>query len=239
MKKILITNDDGIMADGLIRLAKCAAKFGQVYVVAPDVQRNAASHSITLRHTMDLYPVDFPVKDVIAYSCTGLPADCVRVGILNVIKEKPDVVLSGINLGYNAASDIQYSATCGAAFEGAFQEILSVALSEGFSDKHETTDKYLETVLAEVIEMPYVPGSIINVNFPECKISECKGILRDRKVSVGMFYKDTYDIEETLDNGGMRIMVHGTPTYEAEEGSDFRALLDNYVSIGTVNNIGY
>ncbi|MCR4617116.1 MAG: 5'/3'-nucleotidase SurE [Lachnospiraceae bacterium] len=239
MRKILITNDDGINADGLIRLAKSASKLGKVWVVAPHEQKSAASHTVTLRNHLDLYPVAFPVENVIAYSCSGMPVDCVRVGILNIIGEKPDVILSGINLGYNAASDIQYSATAGAAFEGVFQGIPSIALSEGFTEIHETTDRYLDELLSEYIDYDYIPGHIININFPGCKLSECKGILRNRTVSEGMFFKDTYDLKENLPNGGMRLMIHGTPTYSAEEGTDFKALLDNYVSVGYVNNIGY
>ena len=82
-------------------------------------------------------------------------------------------------------------------------------------------------------------GHIHNVNFPQCTLTECKGILFDRTVSPNMFYKDTYDPIEELPNGGIRYMIHGTPRPIAEEGSDFRAILDNYVSIGIVNNIGY
>ena len=131
---ILITNDDGIEADGLIRLAEAAKEFGEVWVVAPKRERSAASHSITLRRHIDVYPHnDFPVEGVKAYHCSGKPADCVRVGALAVMPEKPDLVLSGINYGYNSATDIQYSATVGAAFEAAFQGIHAIALSEGFS----------------------------------------------------------------------------------------------------------
>ena len=111
MKKILITNDDGIRADGIIRLARAAMKYGEVWVVAPEDQRSAASHSISLRDPVDVYPHDFPVAGVRAFSCSGTPADCVRVGCLSVMPEKPDAVLSGINFGYNAASDIQLSAS--------------------------------------------------------------------------------------------------------------------------------
>ena len=104
MKQILITNDDGIFADGLVRLASIAKEFGDVWVVAPDGQRSAASHRITLHQPVDVNPaVDFPVEGVHAFSCSGTPADCVRVGSLYVMKKKPDLVLSGINYGYNVA----------------------------------------------------------------------------------------------------------------------------------------
>ena len=98
-RKILITNDDGIESDGIARLAEAAKEFGEVWIVAPESQRSAASHSITLRHPIDVLPHDFPVEGVHAFSCSGTPGDCVRVGSLNIMPVKPDVVLSGINFG--------------------------------------------------------------------------------------------------------------------------------------------
>ena len=239
MRKILITNDDGITADGLYRLARTAKTFGDVWVVAPESQRSAASHSITLHSYIDVYPYDFPVEGVHAFSCSGTPADCVRVGSLNVMKERPDVVLSGINYGYNACSDIQYSATAGAAFEGTFQGYLSIALSEGADPCHEVTDAFLGEVLETLLKKDRIPGHIYNVNFPQCPISECKGILWERTVSEGMFFRDRYRELENPEHGGMRLMVDGQYNEDAEEGSDFRAIVDGYVSVGIVNNIGY
>lgn len=233
--KILITNDDGITSDGIIRLAECAKKFGEVWVVAPEDQRSAMSHSITLRHSFRCYEYDFPVEGVHAYSCTGTPGDCVRVGVLNIVPGKPDVVLSGINYGYNSATDLQYSATAGAAFEAAFQGILAIAVSEG-TKYHETTDRYLEETLLEVIDKPLEFGQIWNINFPDCPLADCRGILRERTVGKDSMFHDHYD--ETKIDGGTEYMVHGVLNPEAEEDSDLRALFDNYVSIGVVNNIG-
>ncbi len=237
---ILITNDDGIEADGIMRLARVAKEFGEVWVVAPESQRSAASHSITLHDTIDVFEAeDFPISGVHAFSCSGTPGDCVRVGGLNIMPDRPDVVLSGINFGYNCASDIQYSATCGAAFEAAFQGYHAIALSEGACDNHQVTDKYIRRVLTELLDAPLEKGYIHNVNFPGCELSECKGILFDRRVSRGMFYRDTYDVIEKLDNGGIRFMVNGAYNEENEPGTDFRAITDGYISIGQVNNVGY
>ena len=234
--RILITNDDGIESDGIRRLAETAKEFGEVWVVAPESQRSAASHSITLRHPIDVHPFQL-MEGVHAFSCTGTPGDCVRVGILNIMPEKPDIIMSGINFGYNVASDIQYSATAGAAFEGEFQGILSIAFSEGMNGCHEVTDKYLKEIMAELIDKPYVPGQIWNVNFPHCKAGECKGILRDRKVSRKSFYTDRYKAVEEFSNGGVSLMVDGIFSPTTEEGTDIGAVLDNYISIGVVKNI--
>ena len=168
MKKILITNDDGIDSDGLIRLAKAAVDFGEVWVVAPDGQRSAMSHSITLRNSMEAWECDFPVPGVHAYACDGKPADCVRIGALNIVPGKPDHVFSGINYGYNAATDLQYSATAGAAFEAAFQGIHTIAFSEEACEIHEVTDRYLKEIMAELLESPLGANQIWHVNFPGC-----------------------------------------------------------------------
>ena len=106
-RKILITNDDGITSDGIVRLARAAKDFGEVWVVAPDEERSGASHSVILRHSFDAWEVDFPVEGVHAFACTGFPADCVRIGVLNIVKGKPDNVFSGIHYGYNMTYSIR------------------------------------------------------------------------------------------------------------------------------------
>ena len=238
MRRILITNDDGIESDGLRRLAEAAADFGEVWVVAPESQRSAASHCVTLHTAIDVSPCGFPVKGVHAYASSGMPADCVRVGALYVMPHKPDVVLTGINYGYNAATDVQYSATVGAAMEGAFQGCRAIALSEGALWRHEVTDHYLHEVLEELIDESLGYGQIFNVNFPCCALSVCRGILRDRTVSHGMMYRDSYRLQKRLPDGGFRLMVDGEYNEDAEPGTDFRAIVDRYVSIGVVSNIG-
>ena len=236
MRKILITNDDGINADGIIRLAQAATEFGEVWVLAPDSQRSAMSHSITLRHNVDAWKVDFPVPGVHAYACSGTPGDCVRIGSLNIVPEKPDHVFSGINYGFNAASDIQYSATAGAAFEAAFQGIHTIAFSEDACEIHEVTERYLKEIIAELLNKPLGVNQIWNVNFPGCQLAECNGILRDRKVSTDAFYVDRY-IETTVSEDKVSYMVEGIRNYSALEGTDLKAIFDNYISIGIATNI--
>lgn len=238
MRKILITNDDGIEADGLKRLVRAAREYGDVWVVAPDGQRSAASHSITLHKPMDVMPYDYPIDGVKAFAVSGTPADCVRVGSLALMQTKPDVVLSGINHGYNVASDIQYSATVGAAFEASFQGYPGIALSQGFGECHEVADFYLRRILGELIDKMPDKGVIWNVNFPDCTLDACKGILYDRAVSHGMFYRDHYNRVEILENGCMRYLVEGKYNEDAEPGTDFQAVVDGYVSVGKVRNVG-
>ena len=236
MRKILITNDDGILADGLIRLAAVAVKYGEVWIAAPESQRSAMSHSITLRESFDAWEADFPVAGVHAFACTGTPADCVRVGVLNLVPGKPDTVFSGINYGYNLAIDLQYSATVGAAFEAAFQGIHTVAFSEHAGDCHKVTDRYLDEIVRELIDEPLGKNEIHNVNFPGCPLSECRGIIRGTVVSDDVFYLDSYS-EKLSPDGRMTFTVVGERRWEAAGGTDLRAVLDNYVSVGKAKNI--
>ena len=237
MRTILITNDDGIDTKGLIRLAEVAKEFGEVWVIAPAHQRSAASHCITLRETIEIWKHDFPVEGVKAFACSGTPADCVRVGSLSVMPHKPDVLLSGINYGYNVASDIQYSATCGAAFEGSFQGFTSIAISEDAHECHEITDAYLKELMEEYIDVKLERNQILNINIPSGKVEDCKGIRRDVWTSADSFYHDRYKMLEEKADGTRVYMVDGIYNEDAEEGSDFRAVVEKYISVGVVNNI--
>lgn len=235
-KKILITNDDGIFSDGIKRLAEAAKEFGEVWVVAPNRQYSAMSHSITLREAMDVFPYEFPVEGVHAFAAGATPADCVRFGICNIVKGKPDVVFSGINYGYNSGSDIQYSATVGAAMEAASAGIHAIAFSENASDNHVVTDAYLSEIMRELLEKPLEHNEIWNVNFPDCSLEELKGKCWNPSVAENAFYRDEF-IEEPLPGGGVRLTVNGIYHENAPEGTDFRAIVDKYISIGRVRNI--
>ncbi len=236
-RKILITNDDGIRADGIIRLVKAAKEFGDVLVIAPESERSAASHSIILRKPVDIIPYDFGIEGVRAYSCSGTPGDCVRIATIYLEPGNIDVVMSGINYGYNVSADIQYSATVGAACEGEYHGCLSMAFSEGNGGCHEVTDRYLKEIMAELLEKEYRPGYIYNVNFPGCRLDECKGVLRDRTVSRTSFFTDRYKVVENLPDGGLRLTVDGIYNPQPEENTDYGAMVDNYVSIGLVKNL--
>lgn len=234
---ILITNDDGIGSKGLERLARIASAFGRIWIVAPDGQRSAASHSVTLHGSVDIYPYQYPVEGVRAFTCSGTPADCARIGILHLMPVKPDILLSGINFGYNMASDIQYSGTVGAAFEAERHGVRAIAFSEGNGDDHSLTDRKLPEILHMLIDRKLPAGQVYNVNFPQCSPVECRGILENRTVSRGAIFRDRYREEEKLPGGGIRLHVNGVYNEESEEGTDFRALTDRYISIGVIQNI--
>lgn len=236
-KVILITNDDGIEADGIAMLAEAAKQFGEVWVVAPDGQRSAMSHRISYFSPIEVWEKDFPVEGVRAFACSGTPADCVRVGVSSVLPVKPDYVFSGVNFHYNISADIQYSATVGAAMEASFMKIPAIAFSREGCDCHEVLDEYLPGLIEKYMNMPLPTEQIWNINFPGCSLAECKGILEDRKVSHDDFYKDEYE-EINSDNGKRTYVVKPVRKWEATEGTDLHALINGYVSVGIVKNVG-
>jgi 5'-nucleotidase len=190
-----------------------------------------------LRHEIKVWEKAFPVPGVKAFACDGQPADCVRIGTLNIVPGGPDCVMSGINYGYNVAADLQYSATVGAALEGSFQKVHSIAFSEGALELHEVTDFYLNDIMAELIDKKTDEWQIWNVNFPACKLSECRGVLWDTRPSHQGFYRDRYS-EKELADGSREYMVDGIPSFDCEEGTDLWAMHNHYVSVGIVRNLG-
>ncbi len=234
MRKILVANDDGIDSEGIARLAKLAKKFGEVWVVAPARQFSAMSHSATFWEPVDVWPVDFPVEGVHAYCTSGTPSDCVSVGLNCVVPGGPDVVFCGINAGYNIASDIQYSATVGAALEAANHRIHTIAFSESHIGNHEITDKYIEEIATKLIDMPLGKNEIWNVNFPDCSVEECKGIKYDCIVSQDDFCVG-YDLV-SKDGDKISYKVNFERDWSGSEGTDLAAIIGNYVSVSKVKN---
>lgn len=235
MKRILITNDDGIASSGILRLAEAARAFGEAVVVAPATERSALAHSITVREPVDLVPYDFPVPGVTAWACTGTPSDCVRISLSWLLPEPPDLVLSGINNGWNIATDIQYSATVGAALEAAHDGIPAIAFSEPYNGDHSVTDRYLSRILSDLMEARPGRDAILNVNFPS---GPCSGILTGRTVSFGSMHRTHYRLSEKQPDGTLRLAAYSVPDETCEEGTDFRAILGRYISIGIVRNVG-
>ena len=126
---ILITNDDGIYADGIIELAKAISKIANVYVVAPESQKSATGHAITIHNPIMVHKIDMG-ENIKSYAISGTPADCVKVGIEGLFKDiNIDLVLSGINNGSNLGTDVIYSGTVSAALEGFILNKPSIAIS--------------------------------------------------------------------------------------------------------------
>ena len=234
--KILITNDDSIHAPGIAALARAAAELGDVYVVAPSEQCSAMAQKLTLRELISVeeYP-GFPVPVKGAWSIGGTPVDCVRVALDYILKEKPDIVFSGINNGYNLGRDISYSGTAGAAFEAARQGVSAIAFS-GAGDAHlEATQPYLLPIIRELLAAELEPEMVWNVNFPALGKRPLAGILRDRiPAPVGM-YVDRY-VEHIGSDGRIMLECVGTPVSNdaIPAGTDAAALRQGYISISKI-----
>ena len=233
--RILVVNDDGIKAEGIVRLARVAKTLGEVWVVAPSEQCSAMSHRITVRGELTVKAVEFPIDGVKAYSVSGTPADCVKVALAALMPEKPDIVFSGINEGYNAGRDILYSGTIGAATEALSNGIAAVAFSSEANRIYDVVDAQLPAIAAELSQKKLPPDQMWNVNFPGCSMAEYQGILWDRVPASHALFADRYDRTENAD-GSFRLAVNGILTAKADAGTDIRAVLDHYTSIGVVGN---
>ena len=237
-RRILITNDDGIGADGIRKLAEVARGFGEVTVVAPDAQRSAASHHCIFNRPLILKEYDFGLDGVKAFTLDGTPADCVRVGIFAVSDIKPDIVLSGINHGFNISSDIQYSGTVGAALEGAFLGVSAIAVSYGNYQFNATdiVDRYLPELLEEYMAKPLSANQIWNINFPDCRVDECRGIMRNVTMNTEHFYDDRY-VKEKIDDTTWSVTNITRRVWKGPENSDLYAVIHQYIAVGTVTNL--
>lgn len=176
--KILVTNDDGIHSEGLRLLALELQKHHDVYVIAPDRERSATSHAITLRHSMDLKKVRLEGIKNDAYTLSGTPADCVRIG-LELLYKDIDIVFSGINRGYNAGADVQYSGTVGACAEANIYNTPGVAISTEFKDgeaKFELASKFAPILFERYKDILINENLVLNINVPKLSETEIKGI---------------------------------------------------------------
>jgi 5'-nucleotidase len=226
--RILITNDDGIYSPGILCLAKVAAQFGDVRIVAPDVERSSAGHSITA-----VYPLSYkrtPIAGFEAYRVNGTPADCVALGTHNW--EKIDVVLSGINLGSNLGNAMWHSGTVAAAKQACLLGLRGIALSvPAGADEPARLDEpdfeSLKPSIAKVLEILLHDENLtlVNVNFPDM---EPKG-LRWTRQSVRRYDGKIVPGE---DPRGRRLYWFSViPIEETEQGTDRWAVEQGYVSI--------
>lgn len=233
--RILVVNDDGIQASGIQKLAELVSTLGEVWVVAPDNQCSAMSHRITVHGDLLVKKEKFPVEGVHAYSVSGTPADCVKVALLHILPEKPDVIFSGINSGCNAGIDLVYSGTVGAAMEGILNGIPAIAFSNQDDSSYKVAETYLLEITKELLAEKINANEIWNVNFPVCPLENVKGILHDRVPAQTQFYLDNYEKTE-LEDGCFRLSAMGIPIKEGADGTDIKAVLEGYISIGKVRN---
>ena len=175
---ILVTNDDSVHAKGIHALVEMAKQFGRVVVVAPDKPQSGMGHAITIHDPIRLSSTAI-FGEVEAYSCSGTPVDCVKLGIYEVLHRKPDLIFSGINHGENSSTNVLYSGTMSAAIEGAMEGIPSIGFSLADFDANadfSATQYFGSKIVQQLLDQPISSSVCLNVNVPKLTQSEIKGI---------------------------------------------------------------
>jgi 5'-nucleotidase len=224
--RILLSNDDGYLAQGLQTLAQALAQYAEISVVAPDKNRSAASNSLTL---------DLPLRAQLSENgfirVDGTPTDCVHLAITGLLEHEPDMVIAGINHGANLGDDVLYSGTVAAATEGRFLGFPAMAISITAADpKHFATAAHVAvTLMQQMINKPLPQDTLLNVNVPDVALSDLKGYQVTR---LGQRHKAEAVIK-AKDQRGRDIYWVGPPGAEqdAGDGTDFYAIKTGYVSV--------
>jgi len=233
--RILLVNDDGIFADGIRHLARAASVLGEVWVVAPRTQCSAMSHKITFSRKF-LIKREYIGDNIPAFSIDGTPADCVKVAVNHILSQKPDVVFSGINDGYNTGIDILYSGTVGAAMEALVQGIPAIAFSIGRKGDLSAAEQLVPEVFHQLRQRPIAANAIWNVNFPPCSRDAIQGILFDRLPANKTPYNDKCYTAVALDEDSYELEQHLEWNTTQEEHTDLDAVRNNYISVSQIRN---
>lgn len=229
--RILLTNDDGIHAEGLAVLERIARTLSDdVWVVAPETDQSGLAHSLTLSEPLRLRKIDDR-----HFALRGTPTDCVIMGVREVLPEPPDLILSGVNSGQNIADDVTYSGTVAGAMEGTLSGIRSIALSQAYNWDNgrvvpwETCETLAPQLLKKLIALDLPDGVFLNVNFPNCSPDEVMGtrVAAQGKLTYGLY------VEERADGRGFPYywLRFGRGPEEPAPDSDIQALREKKISV--------
>ncbi len=234
--QILLTNDDGIYAEGLYKLYIQLRKLGRVYIVAPERERSATGHGITVHKPLRANPVALDNEHRCkAWAVSGTPADCVKLALEALLPEPPDIVISGINWGANVGTDVLYSGTVSAAIEGAIAGLKSMAVSLDVRDNEPNfsfAGEFVLKLLKKYIEFDIPPDTLLNVNIPDVAGEKIKG------VSATKIAKRRYidAVEKRKDpRGRSYFWLSGRVDEQETPGSDSYALSRDEISICPVH----
>lgn len=242
MKKthILITNDDGIYAEGIQRLSQCLYENSDRYklsIVAPDRERSAIGHAITMHRPLLVDEVSYMHNPELTGWCVnGTPSDCVKLALEAILEEKPDLVISGINRGSNLGTDVLYSGTVSAAVEGLIMGIPSIAVSltgNGDSNSFDFAGQFICRLFPLLLEADLPISTLININIPT-DVENIKGIRATRLGN--RRYRNTF--EKRIDpRGRVYYWLAGELVDDEDEAEDVdtRAVRDGYISITPIH----
>ena len=238
MINILLVNDDGIDSLGIRSLAKALTGLGEIWIVAPAIQRSAVGHGITVRRGMKVRKAEVEGAKA-AWSIDGKPADCVKLAVTELLPEPMDLLLSGINEGPNLGTDTLYSGTVAGALEGAFNEIPSLAVS--LARKEAPWDFTAAAEVSADLVRRYLEGkllipamSILNVNIPDLPLDSLKGY---RATCLGIQrYNDTYQLlEEGEEERVYHLRGAALPGDGRNLEEDLNAVAQGYVSLSPIS----
>lgn len=220
--RLLLTNDDGVLAPGLRTLAAALDEVAEVVVVAPDREQSASGHALTLHRPLRMEMIEDNV-----YSVDGTPTDCVNLALLWLMREeRPAMVVSGVNHGLNLGDDVTYSGTVSATFEGSLLGVPSVAFSQDQRDPdRQAAAAFARRLVLELLDRDFAQPLLLNVNFPA---RDFDGVALTRLGT------RTYEqvISEKLDPRGRRYFwISGTPEWRDEDGTDHAAVVAGKVSL--------
>jgi 5'-nucleotidase len=224
MPTILVTNDDGVRSDGVYALAEALRPLGEVTIVAPHVEASAIGHALTLRRPLRLEPVGDGVYDV-----DGTPSDCVNIAVSKLYTTLPDLIVSGINKGYNLGDDITYSGTVAGAMEGALLGVASIAVSlersrNGYDFGPSATAAAAVASLALRHRLP--PRPFLNINVPSGQPKGLRWTVQAKRNHVTI-------VDERCDPRGQNYywIEEGQNDWEPHDRSDYQAVRDGFVSV--------
>ena len=222
--KILVSNDDGYEAAGIIQLAKSLTDIAEVIVVAPIENKSAASSSLTIGKPLKPIQIDTNI-----YAIDATPSDCVHLALCGFIKESIDLVVTGINSGANLGDDVIYSGTVAGAIEGRFLGLPSIAISLASWECNyfETAGNIAKMLVKQIDKALLLKNTIINVNVPDIPMNEILGIKSTR---LGSRHKSAPSIQDLKDPSLYWIGENGQED-DNGEGTDFHAVSNNYVSV--------
>ena len=226
---ILLTNDDGIFAPGIAAIYKKLVELGDVTVAAPADGKSGAGHSITVYEPLECKLVKTP-DGFEGYSISGSPADCVKLALIELCDKKPDLVVSGINHGANVGVNVYYSGTVGAAMEGAFYDIPSVAISAARCEKGQVdfaaASAYALDILKKLTAQSH--ESLVNINIPSSSFRKPKGVKIVPQSTMG--FSESYTKQKN-DSGQTVFQLTGGEHFDKNVLTDSLALTQGYITI--------
>jgi 5'-nucleotidase len=228
---ILVTNDDGITAPGILNLIEAVKDLGKVVVVAPDKPQSGMGHAITIGQPLRLHAINV-IADVESYQCSGTPVDCVKLAVDKILHRKPDLCLSGINHGANHSINVIYSGTMSAAMEAAIESIPSAGFSlldYSIDADFTAARKYARIIVEKMLANPLDKHLVLNVNIPAVTEDLIKGM----KICRQAYAKYEEDFVERNDPNGRKYywLTGEFVNFDKGKDTDVWALKNNYVSV--------